>query len=406
MAALALGLGAMATACSSGDEPGGPADDESTVTLKLNIAAVDPVAGEGSRATEFEQEASIREMIRTLRIIIMHDDPADASRKMVEFNQFWDLAGEAGADDKTQIASTASKEINVYAGAGDGDSDLKDIYVIANEHGLYSGYSRDAASTADRVLGSIDLSNAVYGSGTYLSDNDLARLEQLTFDFNHAADVRGLIPMAEHHQVTVRHPRIDEQGNLVDRDQSVNIFLTRALVKVTVKVTNNTSRPLEFTGYRLTNMATRGYLFPFETVYSPAKELCQSEAAVAPREITAYSIPSQTPGTFERTFSVLSPTATPADRENPYAMDPIAAGDSRTLPAVYLPESKADEGFAVNLSLFGEYRSNPKIISDLDALPRNTHLILDVTVGENYGMTINTVVLPYIGVNLEPGFGI
>ncbi len=406
MAAVALGLGVMATACSSGDEPGRPADDESTVTLKLNIAAVDPVAGEGSRATEFEQEASIREMIRTLRIIIVHDDPADASRKKVEFNQFWDLAGEAGADDKTQIAATASKEINVYAGAGDGDSDLKDIYVIANEHGLYSGYSRDAASTADRVLGSIDLSNAVYGSGAYLSGDDLERLEQLTFDFNHAADVKGLIPMSEHHQVTVRHPRIDEQGNLVDRDQSVNIFLTRALVKVTVKVTNKTSRPLELTGYRLTNMSPKSYLFPFETVYSPAKELCQSEAAVAPREITAYSTPSQTPGTFERKFSVLSPSATPADRQDPYAMDPIAAGDSRTLPAVYMPESKAGAGFAVNLSLFGAYQVSDKTLDGLSgSLPRNTHLYIEATVSD-MEVKYEVWVHPYREVELKPGFGL
>ncbi len=109
MAAVALGLGVMAPAGAAGDEPGRPADDESTVTLKLNIAAVDPVAGEGSRATEFEQEASIREMIRTLRIIIVHDDPADASRKKVEFNQFWDLAGEAGDDEKTHIPAPVSE---------------------------------------------------------------------------------------------------------------------------------------------------------------------------------------------------------------------------------------------------------------------------------------------------------
>ena len=117
LTALAIGIGAMATACSGGDEPDAPDPEASTVTLRLNIAA------------EFEPEASVREMMRTLRIIIVHADPADKSRKVVEFNQFWDLAGEAGADDQTKIAASATKEINVYAGAEGEDFDMKDIYV-------------------------------------------------------------------------------------------------------------------------------------------------------------------------------------------------------------------------------------------------------------------------------------
>lgn len=409
MAAMALGLGAASTACSSGDEPGRPADDESTVTLKFNVASVDPSDGQGSRATEFEDAELVREMIRTLRIIIVHADPADASRKVVEFNQFWDLAGEAGADDKTAIAASASKEINVYAGTVEKGQDpkevydLKDIYVIANEHGLYSGYSHSTfADVSDRVLGTIDLSNEAYGSGMHLDDEALKRLERLTFDFRLSDNVNGLIPMAEHHQVKVRHPRTDEQGNIVDREQSVSLFVTRALVKVTVKVTNTTSSPLELTGYRLTNLALTGYLFPVETVYSPAKEECQEENPLKDREITSFEIPAQQLGQMERTFTV----KTTADGDNPYALEPIAAGKSVALPSVYMPESQSADGFRFDISLFDEFRGTPQILKDMDALPRNTHLIINVTIGENSGMTINTVVLPYIGVNLEPGFGI
>lgn len=409
MAAMALGLGAASTACSSGDEPGRPADDESTVTLKFNIAAVDPSDGQGSRATEFEDAELVREMIRTLRIIIVHDDPTDASRKVVEFNQFWDLAGEAGADDKTAIAASASKEINVYAGTVEKGQeakdvyDMKDIYVIANEHGLYSGYSHSTfADVSDRVLGAIDLSNEAYGSGMHLDDEALKRLERLTFDFRLSDNVNGLIPMAEHHKVKVRHPRTDEQGNIVDREQSVSLFVTRALVKVTVKVTNTTSSPLELTGYRLTNMATKGYLFPVETLYSPAKEECQEENPLTDREITSFAIPAQQLGQMERTFTV----KTAADGDNPYALEPIAAGQTVTLPSVYMPESQSADGFSFDISLFDEFRGTPQLLKDMDALPRNTHLIINVTIGENSGMTINTVVLPYIGVNLEPGFGI
>lgn len=410
MAAMALGLGVASTACSSGDEPGRPADDESTVTLKFNIAAVDPSDGQGSRATEFEDAELVREMIRTLRIIIVHADPTDASRKVVEFNQFWDLAGEAGADDKTAIAASASKEINVYAGTVEKGQDpkevydLKDIYVIANEHGLYSGYSHSTfADVSDRVLGAIDLSNEAYGSGMHLDDEALKRLERLTFDFRLSDNVNGLIPMAEHHQVKVRHPRTDEQGNIVDREQSVSLFVTRALVKVTVKVTNTTSSPLELTGYRLTNLASAGYLFPVETVYSPAKEECQEETSLNKREITSFEIPAQQQlGQMERTFTV----KTTADGDNPYALEPIAAGKSVALPSVYMPESQSAEGFRFNLSLFGAYQVADQPLDALDGkLPRNTHLYIEAKVSD-MGVNFEAWVLPYREVTLKPGFGL
>ena len=38
LTALAIGIGAMATACSGGDEPDAPDPEASTVTLRLNIA--------------------------------------------------------------------------------------------------------------------------------------------------------------------------------------------------------------------------------------------------------------------------------------------------------------------------------------------------------------------------------
>lgn len=409
MAAMALGLGAASTACSSGDEPGRPADDESTVTLKFNVASVDPSDGQGSRATGFEPAELVREMIRTLRIIIVHDDPADASRKVVEVNQFWDLAVEAGADDQTKIDASAEREINVYAGTVEKGQeakdvyDLKDIYVIANEHGLYSGYSHSTfADVSDRVLGAIDLSNEAYGSGMHLDDEALKRLERLTFDFRLSDNVNGLIPMAEHHQVKVRHPRTDEQGNIVDREQSVSLFVTRALVKVTVKVTNTTSSPLELTGYRLTNLTSTGYLFPVETVYSPAKEECQEENPLTDREITSFAIPAQQLGQMERTFTV----KTAADGDNPYALEPIAAGQTVTLPSVYMPESQSADGFRFNLSLFGAYQVADQPLDALDGkLPRNTHLYIEAKVSD-MGVNFEAWVLPYREVTLKPGFGL
>lgn len=409
-AVVALGLGAMATGCS--DDGPAASDEAQTVKLKINVAAVEPAGGQRSRA-EFETTGYVNEMMRTLRIIIVHTDPTDQarSRKVVEFNQFWDLAGEANADDKTEIAASASKEINVYAGGKGDTGDQKEIYVIANEKARYSGYTHSAGTqvddeASDMVLAGIDLSNETYGSGAVLDDDAIKALETLTFTYDPTRDIKGLVPMAEHHKVYVQRPEIDAQGNKIDREQAVSIFLTRTLVKVTVNVVNASSAPLELTGYRLTNMARTGYLFPCNTVYSPAKAGCQQEDPLKAREITSFAIPAQQLYTFERTFTMLPAGTTGTESDNVYALETIASGESVTLPSVYLPESQADN-LGIDISLFGEFRETPQVLDQLSGkLPRNTHLIIDVKINENMGMTIRSVVLPYIGVNLEPDFGI
>ena len=204
----------------------------------------------------------------------------------------------------------------------------------------------------------------------------------------------------------VRRPKVDALGHMVDKEQAVSLFLTRALVKVTVNVVNNSSGPLELTGYRLTNMAPAGYLFPYKTEYSPAKAECQTEKTIANREITAYEIPAgQQLYEFQRNFKVLPATATPAEREDPYAFEALPAGKSRTLPTVYLPESQA-AGFGINLSLFGEYQVPAQPLTDLAGkLPRNTHLYIEATV-RDIGVSFEAWVQPYREVNLRPGFGL
>ena len=303
----------------------------------------------------------------------------------------------------------AVAEQEIASGAEGEDFDMKDIYVIANEHAHYSGYTHSAGGQddgSDLLLAGIDLSNATYSSGTHLDDAALAALEQLTFTMDKGKDMLGLVPMAEHHQVKVRRPKVDALGHMVDKEQAVSLFLTRALVKVTVNVVNNSSGPLELTGYRLTNMAPAGYLFPYKTEYSPAKAECQTEKTIANREITAYEIPAgQQLYEFQRNFKVLPATATPAEREDPYAFEALPAGKSRTLPTVYLPESQA-AGFGINLSLFGEYQVPAQPLTDLAGkLPRNTHLYIEATV-RDIGVSFEAWVQPYREVNLRPGFGL
>ena len=103
---------------------------------------------------------------------------------------------------------------------------------------------------------------------------------------------------------------------------------------------------------------------------------------------------------------MLPATATPAEREDPYAFEALPAGKSRTLPSVYLPESQAEAGFGINLSLFGEYQVAAQPLTDLAGkLPRNTHLYITATVSD-IGVSFEAILTPYREVSLDPIFGL
>ena len=78
----------------------------------------------------------------------------------------------------------------------------------------------------------------------------------------------------------------------------------------------------------------------------------------------------------------------------------------RTLPSVYLPESQAEAGFGINLSLFGEYQVAAQPLTDLAGkLPRNTHLYITATVSD-IGVSFEAILTPYREVSLDPIFGL
>lgn len=400
----ALVAAAALTGCSSADEPqnvepqpGAPA----SVTLRLNIGLVENGAA-ASRA-EFEETSNAMETLRTLRIIIVHPDTLDPTKKIVEYNQYWDIMG---GSTSTSIAATVTKEINVYAGNGipvigpDGTDQLgdwKDIYLIVNEHGLYSD-APDSPADADYLLGSLDLSNTTFHAGSEFNEQAFAAL---TFSVTPNRAVGGPIPMTEHHRVFVRQPYI-QNGHIMDTDQEVSLFVTRALAKVTVSVTNAGGSPLNFTGYSLGGLSTTSYLMPCRTVYNPAKELCQTEKDFLYREITSFVQPAIRPWTLTRTFNVIAPAdADPAVNRD--GIQPIGVGKTIVLPSVYIPEVIAAREFPVGISI--NSTSLGAIPLQDTAIPRNTHLYIDVKVGDG-AFSYVARMLPYREILLEPNFGL
>lgn len=330
------------------DEPRDP-----MAYLSLSITAVEAAPGVGSRADDydFEDPEYDNEKISTMRFIIVDKDGR------VEHN-----ISMTQAPDK----ETAPRLFRVKP------NETKKVYLFANE-----------ASVPDDVMSVFSVLRKgeafpvdTYGSYTLSrsSDSPLFAAGQL-------------IPMTEVHEVAIGAPKYDANGD--PNPYEATLFVTRAAVKLSFSL-NVTDSYIKFDPSALSTVTFNEvgdveYLFPSNTTYEPAKAPDATD-----RIITAYSVP-----------------ANAATHSWSLSWSPV--GDSnRSFSAgpVYMPETKFRNGaepYTITLPVNGAVLSAP--LPNLPSLPRNTHVRVKINL---YGasMTCEVTVVPYTGVNLDPGFGI
>lgn len=204
--------------------------------------------------------------------------------------------------------------------------------------------------------------------------------------------------------------RTDAPGAKDNVSISVHLFLTRAAAKATFAVEVDDDYPVSgttITAIRLNSLNRVEYVFPRDATYKPAKfvETEMDKNGVRKRYITNFS-----------TFGNAFPSYTISGLSIP-----VVAGSEKTLPAIYFPESKRpdDLPYTVEVLLDGDkgnttwltaqplgvgQGNNILMVDGHQAIARNTHLKITINFNTT-GVNFTTEVLPYIGVNLNPGFG-
>ena len=355
------------------------------VYLNLNVGVLSQSADSRSRAyvvdgdNYFEATESKYERMNTLRVIIVRGsrttsiDALPDSAGYVEHNHLFKFneLGLVQFDDMTFKVRSGEK---------------KKIYLIANEAFIKSrnGIDFDDLKVAEKC------------TENFIEDIILkAEAGQPLID--NTGDNPFYIPMSEEFDLEIPIPE-DPLDYQIDK----SFFITRAAVKFTFTLSTAPDYPA--TGLTLKNIIVNSindleYMLPHGTEYSPSKDVADSTNDLGGRFITKYDTPDGVTS---------SPVIFPAD----IPVGPIEAGKDKAIlyaPELYYPESETGD-YTLSITL-GDEEGNendytfPAVkLDNLDALPRNTHVLINLTL-TTADITAEVKLVPYIGVPLSYFFG-
>lgn len=369
---VALVLGVLLCGCSiyskEGDIP--VAENTSKVKLGVSVALTDGAAFLGMQSRGSLAEAvDAGEKMQTLRIIIVRPDGT------VEHNRYYDFH---------QVPTTyfATAQFEVVGG------ETKDVYLFANENTKFdSGRKVAEYDFAAIKVGEQFPTNDITGQNIY-TDTDASLIE-----VNDALTQMALpLFMSECHSVDVPEKQ----------DKNVELIIVRAAVKFTFRIINTSNEPLALNQLTISKLARREYLLPNGVEYGFEPSV---EDGTTITYIKSYKVPmigNNEHYNFKATFAdktVPAKSATGNDGE--VVLDPI-----------YLLESNYNDdpsttgrNYKISLTVGDETYENG-YFDKLTALPRNTHVVVDVTLNDELtGLECVVRVYPYGEYWLYPEFG-
>ncbi len=366
---VALVLGVLLCGCSiyskEGDIP--VAENTSKVKLGVSVALTDGAAFLGLQSRGPLAEAvSDGEKMQTLRIIIVRPDGT------VEHNRYYDFH---------QVPTTyfATAQFEVVGG------ETKKVYLFANENTKFD---------SGRKVANYDFAAIKVGEQFPTNDitgKDIETDETSLIEVNDALTQMALpLFMSECHSVIVPEKK----------DKNVELIIVRAAVKFTFRIINTSNEPLALNQLTISKLARREYLLPKDVVYATEP----SEDGTTITYIESYKVPM--PGNnehynFKAAFTDKTVPAKSATGNGEVVLDPI-----------YLLESNYNDdpsttgrNYKISLTVGDETYENG-YFNNLTALPRNTHVVVDVTLNDKLtGLDCVVRVYPYGEYWLDPEFG-
>ncbi len=350
-----------------------PADDiapQSDVLVNLDIdVALSDISTTRADSNEYAAAVSDHEKMSTLRIVIVREETGE-----VEANRF------------IELSPAMEHGIERFKVVG---NDTKLIYLFVNELSRI----KDDDGILRKVV-NYNLAN-IFPHQTFPTDdlNDL--IVSLNCESQQLDPKRmdGGLPMSDCHRITViggddRNAKKDKDGIAI---QEENLFVTRAAVKFSFNITNNTLRPITLNSLWIDKMAREEYYLPHNVTRD------------AQNHITDYEVPS---GDLNNGYYKFV-----ADCKVDGEGLVLPIGKVTSLAPIYLLEGKfTDAADARNYSMglktvvYGKENEFKKHFPDLSQLPRNTHVVVNITIADDIAWTVDVV--PYGSVTLDPIFGI
>ncbi|MDD5871799.1 MAG: hypothetical protein PUC77_10015 [Bacteroidales bacterium] len=353
LVALSLIAGSLFGCSDNSDQP---TIEPKDVYLELNVVApnnmqnIDPAKKSPTRAYEDKVDG---ELIKTLRFIIVRPDGTVEHNRLYDFNPI----EIDGFEKKFKVASGEQKR----------------VFVVANEDTRYSGGAKVVNYDFDRILPGQQFPMAEFSAIEITTSTDTQTLPTpLVMCFSKRFDVP------------------------VNSDLEGEMEIIPAATKFTFTVTNN-SAVLRQTvkSISINKIARREYLWP-RTSTGDDVELGLDGNMI---EYVVPSIANNEYYTFTHEFG----SGTPIE---------LAPGGSYTDTSFYLTEGKfTDAGDLRNYSITFNYNNGEEITStqyfpNLAQLPRNSHVVCNISIGETVDdVAFSISVVAFGSVELNPGFG-
>lgn len=391
-AAAVMAIPVVATSCADSPEPPISSEKEGLVNLRLKVNINNPApAASASRAfdnyqvpIDYEDAATVYEGINTLRIILVDPNGVVEGNKTLTFS------------DKIPDG-TPYGEFRFTVKGGEN----KRVYAIANEASIVTNDPAAPAPDFTAYLPGTTLTPAMAEAMIISTPTNL-------FIDNTGTDKKYL-PLSEFFDVY-----INEAVAGSDNIQEETLFVNRAAVKwafATEWVGNEASQlyGLHLTEITVTGLASAQYLFPNSTTYDPGKYTdALTVNASTKKVVTAYKCPplSQYNDTTSYTF-------TPDNFGLNYGGTGLA---TTYAPELYFHESPIPNDGIYRISakgyLTGDDESTatplefgPVALPNLPSLPRNTFVVVNFQFTP-YTLNLEVTLVPYIGVWLDPIFGL
>lgn len=368
-------IGAVVSSCendpaSEPDNVDFPMTPKVELTLNLGIlkgSLGSPANGHslGSRSSEtpedgdFQLPEYVYENIRFLRVVIVRQSG------IVEYNTVLPFVGQ------TEILQYRFKVIG---------GEKKTIYLFGNETPEFTAQANDKIVKGGQF------------PETWAKDFVLTRPSGAPLFDNSTPAIAQYLPMSEVFEVDV----IGNDSPVLE--QTENLFVTRAVTKFTFNIKAGEyyapDGAFEIQDISFSGLAESEYYLP-RAEYSPTKY----ESGINPyggRYITEFQTPQTEVSTYY--FSPSIPLTVKYNEPAYYH------------PKKYFTETEMPEGgfkIAIKIKDADETEGTwleAKVLEDLDNLPRNTHVYVNITV-TNSKLDINVTIEPFKSVELNPGFG-
>lgn len=394
-------VSAMVSAVMSGctSDIDSPSPTETMVTLSLNISTTDVSRRSRADITPpdyTEGAATKHEKMNQLRIIIV-----DGSGN-VEHNRFYDY--------DNYYYENVTHELKVTA------NDTKTIYLIANER----------AQRGDISLGGDGATNEV-GIVDY-DFNKVTVDSPLPSDFT---DYKLSLPVTSEMINNIPMSAVYTMQIGSESKQSLNFLLNRCAVKYTFNFSNQSSAPVRISELKIDKTATTEWFFPrvkkvdgtviMHQLHYPDTKENSAPTEPANNDAPAEWLKDQNSNDAFYTAYLYNNYSVPADvihEQYTRSASLTIASNSEVkanfesdwkpfylLESSYIPADKTGQTYTVNFNVNGIELS--KELPNLPLLPRNTHVVVNVTFKDNdINLQLEVIVQPYSGVTLEPDFGI